>query len=175
VAWIDAEPAADVEAAALISAPCEVVFDFLAELENHWRVTDRFVEVVSLNRPDGGNGSANGGQVRVRGPLGLRRTVTTRVVASRPPRLLIGTAEIPGRTRARVSWSLAGHLESTRVRLAASVERAGPADRLLLALGGRRWLRRRFERTLENLAAALEDGQPPGPSSAQASAVPAAS
>ena len=173
MAWIDAEAAADVEAAALISAPCEVVFDFLADLENHWRVTDRFVEVVSLNHPGGGN--PNGGLVRVRGPLGLRRTVTTRVVASRPPRLLIGTAEIPGRTRARVSWSLAGHLESTRVRLAATVERAGAADRLLLALGGRRWLRRRFERTLENLAAALEDGQPPGPSSDQASAVQAAS
>jgi polyketide cyclase/dehydrase/lipid transport protein len=172
VAWIDPEPAADVEAAALISAPCEVVFDFLAELENHWRVADRFVEVVSLNGH--GDGRADGGQVRVRGPLGLRRTVTTRVVAARAPRILIGTAEIPGSTRARVSWSLAGHLESTRVRLAATIERAGAADRLLLALGGRRWLTRRFERTLENLAVELENGQPAGPSTAQASAMPAA-
>lgn len=173
MAWIDAEPAADVEAAALVSAPPEEVFGFLADLENHWRVADRFVEVLELNRTDGG--PADGGMVRVRGPLGLRRTVTTRVVAARAPRLLIGTAEVRGGTRARVSWSLAGHLESTRVRLAVAVERAAPGDRLLLRLGGRRWLQRRFERTLENLANEVEGGQPPGSASDQASAIPAAS
>jgi hypothetical protein len=173
VAWIDAGPAADVEAAALVSAPPETVFGFLADLENHWRVADRFVEVLELNRPS--DAPADGGTVRVRGPLGLRRTVVTRVVAAREPRLLIGTAEVRGGTRARVSWSLAGHLESTRVRLAVAVERATPLDRLMLRLGGRRWLERRFERTLENLAAEVEGGQPPGPASDHASAVPAAS
>jgi hypothetical protein len=174
VAWIDAEPAADVEAAALVNAPPEAVFGFLADLENHWRLAGRFVEVVDLHRPAGG-GPADGGRVRVRGPLGMRRTVTTRVVAARSPRLMIGTAEIGTGTRARVSWSLAGHLGSTRVRLAAAIERTGRVDGLLLALGGRAWLRRRFELTLERLAEELarDGGQPSAP--AQAAAVPNAS
>lgn len=163
MAWIDAEPAADVEAMALVPAPAEDVFAFLADLGNHWIVADRFVEVIDLHR--GGDGRADGGAVRLCGPLGMRRTVVTRVVAAKEPRLLIGTAEVGRGTRARVTWSLAGHLDSTRVRLAASVERAGPIDRALLALGGRRWLRRRFAATLEGLAEefvgrAGEDSEP---------------
>ena len=149
MAWIDAEPDADIEAIALVAAPPEDVFAFLADLGNHWIVADRFVEVIDLHRPGGIR--AEGGEVRLRGPLGVRRTVTTRVVAAKAPRLLIGTAELGSGTRARVSWALAGHLESTRVRLAASVERAGALDRALLALGGRWWLRRRFAATLDGL------------------------
>jgi uncharacterized protein YndB with AHSA1/START domain len=150
VAWIDAEPAADVEATVVVAAPPEDVFAFLDDLGNHWIVADRFVQVLDIHRD--GDGRAAGGAVRLRGPLGVRRTVTTRVVAVKPPRLLIGTAEMAGGTRARVSWSLAGHLGSTRVRLAAAVEHATPLDRALLALGGRRWLRRRFASTLDGLA-----------------------
>lgn len=149
MAWIDAEPSADVEATALVPAPVEEVFAFLDDLENHWIVADRFVEVLELHRPDGGR--AAGGSVRLRGPLGVRRTVETRVVVIKAPRLLIGTAESGGGTRARVSWSLAGHRESTRVRLAAAIEKATPLDRALLALGGRLWLRRRFAATLDGL------------------------
>ena len=149
----DAEPTADVEAAALVPAPPEDVFAFLSDLRNHWRLADRFVEVLTLDASDGGR--ADGGRVRVRGPLGVRRTVTTRVVAAREPRLLIGTAELATGTRARVSWIIAGRLGSSRVRLAADVERARPLDRLMLAAGGRWWLRRRFESTLERLAQEL--------------------
>jgi hypothetical protein len=64
---------------------------------------------------------------------------------------MIGTAELDGGTRARVSWTLAGRMGRTRVRLAAEIERTGRLDRVLLALGARRWLRRLFESTLENL------------------------
>ena len=171
MAWIDAEPAADVEATALVPAPPEEVFAFLDDLGNHWIVADRFVEVVDLHRPDGRR--AAGGAVRLRGPLGVRRTVLTRVVAVKPPRLLIGTAEVGERTRARVSWALAGHLGSTRVRLAAAVERASRLDRALLALGGRWWLQRRFESTLEGLVAEFEGrGDAAQPAELHSSAMP---
>ena len=151
MATVDAEQTADVEAAALIPASPEEVFEFLSDLRNHWRLADRFVEVVTLETSEGG--AADGGTVRVRGPLGLRRTATTRVVAAREPRLMIGTAELHGGTRARVSWVLGKRLTSTRVRLAAEIERASTLDRALLALGGRWWLQRRFASTLERLAA----------------------
>ena len=156
----NAEPTADVEAAALVPAPPEDVFAFLSDLRNHWRLADRFVEVLTLDASDGG--PADGGRVRVRGPLGFRRTATTRVVAVREPRLLIGTAELASGTRARVSWVIAARLGSSRVRLAADLERARPLDRLLLAAGGRWWLRRRFASTLERLAHELgERGEEP--------------
>lgn len=151
MAQVDVEQTADVEAAALVPAPPEDVFAFLSDLRNHWRLADRFVEVLTLDASEDG-GAVDGGRVRVRGPLGMRRTATTRVVAARSPRLIIGTAELAGGTRARVSWVLAGRLGSTRVRLAAELECARPLDRLLLAAGGRWWLRRRFASTLDRLA-----------------------
>ena len=104
-----------------------------------------------------------GGTVRMRGPLGLRRTAHTTVTAMREPRLLIGIAELPGGTRARVSWTLAGRLGQTRVRLAAHVEHAAPLDRALLRLGGRVWLRRRFRDTLASWRArSPKRRRPPG-------------
>ena len=71
---------------------------------------------------------------------------------------MIGTAELGGGTRARVSWTLAGRLGDTRVRLAAEIERTGRLDRMLLFLGGRWWLRRLFESTLDRLADELARG-----------------
>jgi uncharacterized protein YndB with AHSA1/START domain len=139
----------EIEAEALVPASPEEVFEFLSDLDNHWRLVDRFVQVVELEGPDGQ--PANGGVVRLRGPLGVRRTARTRVTAAKAPRLLIGTAELGERTRGRVSWTLAGRLGQTRVRLAAEVEHADPLDRLLLRLGGRAWMRRRFATALERL------------------------
>jgi hypothetical protein len=142
-----------------VPAEPEEVFDFLSRLGNHWLLASRFVEVLELD------GSAPGtppdrGTVRLRGPLGLRRTARTTVTASRPPRLIIGTAELRGGTRARVSWTLARRLGDTRVRLAAEVEGASRLDVLLLRLGGRRWLERRFRETLEVLAAEFREPRP---------------
>ena len=169
MAWVAAEPTADIEATAVVAARPEAVFAFLADLGNHWIVADRFVKVLDLHGADGK--PANGGVVRLRGPLGVRRTVTTRVVASKAPRLLIGTAEIGSGTRARVSWALAEHRESTRVRLAAAVERTTRLDRALLALGGRRWLHRRFEATLAGLVDEFAERAPDQPA-AHSSTVP---
>ena len=65
-----------------------------------------------------------------------------------------GTAELSGGTLARVAWELSQDRSGgTAVRLSAQVERATAADRLLLALGGRGWMRRRFDAILERLEA----------------------
>ena len=148
--------------AALIAAEREVarspeeVFAFLADLENHWLIADRFVEVVDLEGPPG---ARHGGRVRVRGPLGVRRTATTRVLSSEPRTRMQGGAWIGARTHARVEWTLEPSGSRTRVRLEATVQDASALDRLLLALGGRRWMQRRFETTLEGLAE--RDAGPP--------------
>jgi carbon monoxide dehydrogenase subunit G len=100
--WLAADkvfPVPPIEATASVAAQPEDVFDFLSDLENHWRLVDRFVEVPELN--------ADGALVRLRGPLGVRRTVRTRVTETRRPRLIVGTAELRGSTCARVTWTLA--------------------------------------------------------------------
>ncbi|MEA2448833.1 MAG: hypothetical protein QOG63_765 [Thermoleophilaceae bacterium] len=130
----------------MVPAPAEDVFAFLSDLRNHWELTARSIRVVQLD------GDRDGGVVRIRGPLGARRTVHTRVTATRSPRLIIGVAELPGGTRALVSWTLAGRIRTTRVRLTAEIEHATPLDRLLLAAGGRTYMQGVFARTLERLA-----------------------
>lgn len=154
---------AAIEAAALVPAAAEEVFDFLSDLSNHWRLVDRFVDVVEVEGPS--EAAPESAVVRLRGPAGVHRTVRTRVTTARRPRLIVGVAELGDGTRARVSWTLAGRLGQTRVRLAAEVEHADTLDRLLLALGGRAWLRRRFAHGLEALAerfaaAAAADAEP---------------
>ena len=146
------------EAVAVVPAPPAAVFGFLSELENHWKVADRFVDVLSLD--------GSGGVVRVSGPLGLRRTALTRVTAIEPPDRMEGTAEMGRHTRARVSWTLTGRGDSTLVRLAATVERSSALDRLLLTLGGRAWLERRFASAVAKLALSFEERAAPARSRA---------
>jgi len=150
--------AADLAASAVVPAPADQVFHFLADLENHWRLADRFIEVVQLDRA--ADGRTNGGRVRMRGPLGVRRTASTRVVAAVAPQLMVGTAELGRRTRAFVRWKLSTSDGGTRVRLEATIDRTGAIDRLMLALGGRAWLERRFSAVLQRLAERFAAGAP---------------
>jgi hypothetical protein len=95
----------------------EAVSAFLWDLENRWLLADRFVELVSLE-PRGGVGDR--GTVRLRGPVGLRRMASTRVLPVSPGELL-GSAEIGRRTRARLRWTLSPRENGTAVRLSATV------------------------------------------------------
>ena len=152
----DVQDAPDICATRLLPVDRAEVFGFLADLENHWRIADRFVDVVSL---DGPPGARTGGQVRIRGPLGVRRTARTRVDAARPTEEMRGSAELGRGTSAEVRWSLRPRDDGTAVTLTARIRHAGRADRLLLALGGLTWMRRRFDGALR----ALDDHlRPPG-------------
>jgi len=85
-------------------------------------------------------------------------------------------AEAGQRTRARVSWHLEPAGEGTRVTLRVAVDEAARADRLLLALGGRRWLRRRLRLVLRALAqtpAGVRATAPAGVPAQTPAAVPA--
>jgi uncharacterized protein YndB with AHSA1/START domain len=142
----------DIDASETVPAPREAVFAFLSDLRNHWAVAGRWIEVVALD------GEGDGGRVRIRGPLGVRRTAVTSVERVDPPERLEGTARL-GRTEARVAWTLHEQRDgSTEVRLVATVVRAGPLDRAVLALGGASWMRRLFAATLARLAARFAAG-----------------
>lgn len=130
------------------------VFEFLSDLNNHWLLEDRFVELGGLDE-HGGDGP-RGGRVRLKGPLGIAREARTRVVSAQAPSSsqpgrLAGRAEIGTRTTGRVIWTTVPRPDGgSLVTLAAVVEQASPLDRTLHLLS-RRWLQRTFDQTLTNL------------------------
>jgi len=149
-------PGPEIEAEHVVPAPPEAVFDYLARLDHHWQLMDDSVEVAELaGEEDSGPDRA---VVRMHGPLGIGRIAHTQVLAAERPSMLRGRAGIGRRTdgeritEGEVSWTLAPEGEGTRVRLAARVKHAGIGDRLILALGGRAWLRIRLRDALERLA-----------------------
>jgi uncharacterized protein YndB with AHSA1/START domain len=145
-----------IEAEAVVPASPEEVFAFLSDLDNHWQLADRFVEMVHLENASP-KGRANGGRVRIRGPLGISRTASTRVVATEAPHSMRGTAELGDGTCAKIEWRFAREGGGTRIRLGAEVESASRLDRLLLVAGGSLWLRHRFGKILQELATRFGD------------------
>jgi hypothetical protein len=97
----------------------------------------------------------DGGRVRIKGPLGLSRLARTRVVASERPTALRGAAEIGDATHASVRWDIQPHTDGSLVTFSARVDEASAVDRLILALGGRWWLRRIVERALQRLGTSI--------------------
>jgi hypothetical protein len=130
----------------------EEVFAFLADLDKHWRLTDRYLRLDDV-APD-----QRAGRIAIRSPIGLHRTARTEVTTMVPPERFGGLATVGRRTCARVVWHVRPHDAGAHVELEATVLEASPADRLLLALGGRAWLRRRFEGALARLASELAGG-----------------
>lgn len=116
-----------------IGADVGVVFEFLADLRNHWLLTGRWVRMLHLTGPDLG---PTGGWVELRGPLGITRLLRTTVVERMEPSRIAGVAELGARTRARVTWELKPLARGrTQVRLEARLEAATFAHKLLLRLG----------------------------------------
>jgi hypothetical protein len=132
-----------------IRAPRETIFGFLVSLENHAALGRGSVELLFLECLAG---SASEAVVRLRGPLAIRRTASTAITGTRAPESISGRAWIEPRTRAFVSWQIESAPHGSTVSVGAIVETAGLLDWLLLAFGGRWWLRRRFASALRSLS-----------------------
>jgi hypothetical protein len=135
-----------------IPALREAIFGFLADLENHTALGRGSVELLSVKRRAGRVSEA---VVRLRGPLAIRRTARAEISGTRTWESISGWARIGARTRAFVSWHIESAPHGSTVSLRAIVEKAGLRDGLLLALGGRWWLRRRFASALSCLSQEL--------------------
>jgi hypothetical protein len=142
---LGAWPLPPIEATRAVPMAAERLFALLSDIRNHWPLIRGLVEPV---RADGPHHS----EVRVRGPLGLRRTARAGLLVGLDPHFLIGSAEIGRYTVMRVCWALVPGRGTTEVELSALATSAGTLARLLLALGGRRWLARRLDAVLGELA-----------------------
>ncbi len=136
----------------VLAAPAGAVASFLSDLSNHARLAPDSVEVLSLDRRRSG---ADHAIVRLRGPLGIRRTASTELAPPVEVNTISGTARIGRRTLASVSWTIRDEGDGARVELHATVESAARFDALALRLGGRRWLAGHFAAALDRLAAEL--------------------
>jgi hypothetical protein len=138
-----------------VPAGAAETFAFLAAPATHRRL--QVHGIASLSLDDGAEGLLSGGAAMLRGPLGLRRTVHTRVALHQPPTRLAGTALADSGTAAHISWTLREQPDGTTlVELSTVLGPIARRDRLLLALGGRRWVRSLFTATLGRLAAELQ-------------------
>jgi carbon monoxide dehydrogenase subunit G len=136
-------------AARHIAAPAEAVLEFLTDLENHVRLAPGSVEVLCLDRSPGHSARA---LVWLRGPLAIQRTASTEFLRTPVTDSIVGRARIGYGTRASVVWRIQRHPAGSAVTLYATIDAASPLDGLLLRLGGRRWLARRFTAALDHLA-----------------------
>jgi hypothetical protein len=85
------------------------------------------------------------------GPFDLALTAVTRVLEATPAESLSGSAQVGRSARGRMRWELTPHHGGTWVHLCAELEQANVIDRLLLALGARRWFSRRFAAVIRRL------------------------
>jgi uncharacterized protein YndB with AHSA1/START domain len=149
----------EISAAGVIGAPAAPIFDHLADLRTHWELAGGR---VTLLEPDAD--AARGGRVRMRGPLGVGREATTEVLRAERPTLLEGRARVGRATEASIRWRLeAISAAETRVELTARVVATSAWDRMLLAAGGRLWLRHMFHSVMDRLATVAPSLRVSGP------------
>lgn len=139
-----------VRAELLVAHPPERVYELVADIGRHAQIMDRRL------RFGGVDAERRGGRIVIAGPLGLRRVAHTAVTADQAPHRFGGVAAVGPRTLALAHWRIAPAPGGATVVLEATPLRLGALDRLLLALGGRRWLRDAFARVLENVGERLD-------------------
>jgi Polyketide cyclase / dehydrase and lipid transport len=173
-----------ISASTRVRVDAAVAFAFLADPCNHRRLQVPGIRLLTLDdaRPDSPHGGGAGvpddapdgvlagGVFSLEGPVGMRRIARTTVTFSQPPHRLAGSARLDSGTEAHVSWTLhPSAAGAVTVELTALLCPIAPIDRLALALGGRRWIRERFARTLRRLASELEHAAATDPGTPRAS------
>ena len=148
----------------VISAPRERVFEYLQDIANHAEFTDHYLVEWHLTRIDP-VGLGAGARFRVKAP-GNRFSWAdvTFAEVERPHRIVeVGRTGKNNRVRTLGVYELApGPGGTTRVRYTLETAPATAVDRLMEALGGRGWLRRKNKRAMRRLRAILERGEERG-------------
>lgn len=144
-------------ASIVVSAPREVVFDYLQDIANHAEFTDHYLKDWHLTRLDS-VGRGAGARFRVDAPANrFGWADVTFAEVQRPHRIVeVGRAGKNNRIRTVGVYELdpaAGG--ATRVTFTFQSDPVMPSDRLMEAFG-RPWLARKTRRALHRLRAILE-------------------
>jgi hypothetical protein len=129
-----------------VAADGNVLYAFLLDPVSQWRLAASFADVIRV-QPAGDRCDA---QLRL--PFGMRLDASVQVKPSRRARLLTAEVRLGHRTVAWATWILTADRGTTEVDLAIQPESRSLLTRLVLLLGGRRWITRRLEMALATLA-----------------------
>jgi len=153
-----------VELSITIARPRQEVFDYLADIANHPEFTDHFLTRWHLTRVQS-YGRGAGARFQVNAPFQrFNWADLTLAEVDSPRRILeLGRTGKFNRIRLFAEYVLdPAPGGGTRVRFRTETEPTLPTDRLMEALGLRRWTRARYGKALRRLRAILEDGEERG-------------
>jgi len=145
----------------LISAPRERVFDYLQDIANHSEFTDHYLVDWRLTR-ESSIGAGAGARYRVKAPgnrFSWGDSTFTEVTA--PRRIVeVGRTGKANRIRTLGVYELSpGPAGATRVQFTLQTETRVLSDRIMEALGGRAWLKRKNAKAMRRLRSILERGE----------------
>ena len=144
-----------------VGRPREEVFDYLVDIANHSEFTDHFLTDWHLTREDP-VGRGAGARFRIKAPLQRFSWMGVSFIEVDAPWRIVeaGRGGKYNRIRSMTVYTLepAAH-DTTRVKLTTETVPATISDRLMEALGTRRWTRRQNRRALRRLRAILEEGK----------------
>jgi hypothetical protein len=129
-----------------IAADGDALYALLCDPANQWRLATSFAPVVNL-QPGSDRCDA-----RLRLPFGMCVPASVQVEPSRRGRLLTCEIRFGHRTVAWATWILSPDRGTTEVDLSTQLESRSLVTRLVLLLGGRRWIARRLDTVLATLA-----------------------
>ncbi len=145
----------------VISAPREQVFEYLQDIANHAEFTDHYLVDWRLTR-ESSVGVGAGARFRVKAPgnrFGWADATFAEVSA--PHRIVeVGRAGKANRIRTLGIYELsASPGGATRVQYTLQTETRVLSDRIVDALGGRAWVKRKNEKAMRRLRSIVERGQ----------------
>ncbi|HEY8625720.1 MAG TPA: SRPBCC family protein [Solirubrobacteraceae bacterium] len=142
-----------------ISAPRELVFEYLADIANHAEFTDHYLVDWHLTRVDP-YGSGAGARFRIKAPLNRFSWADVTIAECQPPFRIVehGRGGKFNRIRMLGTYTLSpGPGETTKVQYTLETVPAQISDRLMDTLGGRAWSRHQAAKAMRRLRSILEE------------------
>ena len=147
-----------------VARPREEVFDYLADISNHAEFTDHYMVDWHLTREDP-YGKGAGARFRVKAPLNRFPWADMTLAEVQSPYRIVehGRGGKYNRIRMLGTYTLdPGPSGTTRVQFTFESVPVMASDRLLEALGGRRWTKRQAGRAMRRLRRILEEDRDRG-------------
>ncbi len=147
-----------------ISRPREEVFEYLADIANHAEFTDHYLTDWRLTREDS-YGTGAGARFRMKAPLSRFSWADMSFAEVQPPRRIVerGRGGKFNRIRMLGTYTLSpGPGGGTRVEYTIETVPVMPSDRLMEALGGGAWRRRKTRKAMRRLRSILEEDRDRG-------------
>ena len=152
-----------ISSSVVIDRPREQVYEYLADIANHWEFTDHYLREVHMTREDT-YGVGAGMRFRLPTPLNRFDWAELTITDMEPPRRIVqkGRGGKYNRIRMLSVYTLEpSGSDSTRVSLTTETQPRFPSDRLIEAFA-RGPLKRRQSRALKRLRSIVEEGRDRG-------------